>query len=123
MIYINYFFMKSVIHFYCISILFTCFLFSCNNSSDPVKDAKEENKEKIDSLAVQQHIDSATAAILPSKDDADFLVNAASGGMLEVQLGQLAQTNSQNQRIKDFGAMMMKDHGEGGVKLKALAAS
>lgn len=113
--------MKALIHFYYISAL-TIYLFGCNNSTDPVKEAKEENKEKIDSqVTALPPLDSATLKL--SKRDADFMVNAASGGMLEVQLGQLAQTHSRNQRVKDFGAMMIKDHGESGEKLKALATS
>jgi putative membrane protein len=114
--------MKALTRFYYVSAL-VAILFSCNDrSSDPVKDAKKENGEKINSQFAQ-HPDSATAALLPSKEDADFLVNAASGGMLEVQLGQLAQTHSRNQRVKAFGSMMIKDHGAGGEKLTALAAS
>jgi putative membrane protein len=98
---------------------------ACNNGgTDAVKDAKKENKEKIDSqVSAQQRIDSAAVAVQPSKEDADFLVNAASGGMLEVQLGELAQTHSRDQRVKSFGFLMVKDHKEAGEKLKALAAS
>jgi len=42
--------------------------------------------------------------------------------MMEVQPGRLAQTHATNPRVKDFGAMMVKDHGEGMEKLKRLAA-
>jgi putative membrane protein len=112
--------MKTLILYY-ISAL-TVFLFGCNNSADPVKEAKKENEEKIDSLVTKQSRIDSIAMVL-SKEDADFMVNAASGGMFEVQLGQLAQTQSRNQRVKDFGALMIKDHRESGEKLKALAAS
>ena len=114
-------FMRYQVHFYIALIIL---LTACNGGTDSVKDAKEENKEKIDSqVSAQKQIDSTAAAVLPTKEDADFLVNAASGGMLEVQLGELAQTNSRNQRVKNFGAMMVRDHKEGGEKLKTLAAS
>jgi putative membrane protein len=117
--------MKKLTRFYYVYYLSAVFLLllSCTNgSTDSVKDAKKENREKIDSqVDKQQHIDSIAA--LPSKEDADFVVNASSGGMLEVQLGKLAQTNSRSQHVKKFGAMMIKDHGEGGKKLKMLAAS
>ena len=33
--------------------------------------------------------------------------------MAEVAMGQLAQTNAMNQSVKEFGSMMVKDHGEG----------
>jgi putative membrane protein len=98
------------------------FLLSCNNGpADPVKTAKHENAAMIDSqMEKEQPMDSMT---LLSKDDAEFLVNAASGGMMEIQLGKLAQSNARNSRVKAFGAMMMKDHGEANAKLKSLAAS
>ena len=113
--------MKNHIRFYYISAL-AIFLFACNNNTDPVKEAKKENKEKIDSqVTTEPRMDSIAAMV--AKEDADFMVNAASGGMLEVQLGQLAQTNSRNRRVKEFGTIMIKDHEEGGKKLKALAAS
>jgi putative membrane protein len=97
-------------------------LFSCNNgSSDSVKNAKEANTAKIDSqIAIRRPGSLLTA--LPQKADADFLVNAASEEMLTVQLGQVAQANSRNQQVKNFRAMMVRDHGESGEKLKKLAA-
>lgn len=51
-----------------------------------------------------------------------FMTKAASGGMMEVQLGQLAQDQAQNQRVKDFGAMMVRDHGKANDELKSLAS-
>jgi putative membrane protein len=111
--------MKTLFQSYYISAIFI-FLFSCG-SPDSVKEAKKENAEKIDSqMNTVTNIDSAN---LPSRADADFLVNAASGAMMEVQLGELAQTNARNQRVKRFGSMMIKDHGEGIEKLKAMASS
>src|SRR6201996_5601123 len=56
-----------------------------------------------------------------SKDDAKFAVEAANGGMAEVELGKLAQEKGMSQGVKDFGAMMVKDHSAANVKLQALA--
>jgi len=52
-----------------------------------------------------------------------FVTKAASGGMMEVQLGQIAQEQAQNQRVKDFGAMMVRDHGKANDELKSIASS
>jgi putative membrane protein len=52
----------------------------------------------------------------------DFLTKAASGGMLEVEAGQLAQQKAQSQRVKDFGMMMVRDHTKSNEELKAIAA-
>lgn len=51
-----------------------------------------------------------------------FMTKAASGGMMEVQLGQLAQQQAQSQRVKDFGAMMVRDHSKANDELKSLAS-
>jgi putative membrane protein len=64
----------------------------------------------------------ATAALADSPDSS-FLKSAAQGGMSEVELGQLAQQKALNPAIKEFGAMMVKDHTAANEKLKALAAS
>lgn len=114
--------MRSLTHFYYIVVLIILLLGCNNDPADPVKEAKRENKEKIDSqISAQRHVDSIAA--LPSKGDADFMVNAASGAMFEMQLGQLTKTHSRNQRVKNFGNRMIKDHGETEKKLKALAAA
>lgn len=52
----------------------------------------------------------------------DFVMEAAEGGMMEVELGQLAQQKAVNQRVKDFGAMMVRDHSKSGDELKQAVA-
>lgn len=52
-----------------------------------------------------------------------FITKAASGGMMEVQLGQIAQERAQSQRVKDFGQMMVRDHGKANDELKSIATA
>ncbi len=66
---------------------------------------------------------SMAANTAPNKESTDFVTKAASGGMLEVQLGQLAQQNAKSQRVKDFGNMMVTDHGRANDELKGLASA
>lgn len=56
------------------------------------------------------------------KMDRDFVMKAAGGGMMEVELGNLAQQNAASQRVKDFGAMMVRDHGKANDELKSFAS-
>jgi putative membrane protein len=94
---------------------------ACNDSSstDPIKSANETNEVKQDSA---EHMGTDATAVTPvSESDAKFAVEAASGGMMEVQLGELAQQKASSQRVKDFGAMMVRDHSKTNDELKSLA--
>ena len=53
----------------------------------------------------------------------EFLIKAASGGMMEVQLGEIADKNSKSQGVRNFGIMMIKDHGKANEEIKSLASS
>jgi putative membrane protein len=55
------------------------------------------------------------------EEDIKFINEAASGGMAEVELGQMAQTKATDPQVKEFGAMMVKDHTKANDELKALA--
>jgi putative membrane protein len=54
--------------------------------------------------------------------DADFFKQAAQAGMAEVEAGTLAQEKGSSAAVKDFGAMMVKDHTAANDKLKSIAA-
>jgi putative membrane protein len=58
-----------------------------------------------------------------SSPDASFYKNLAEGGLAEVDAGHLAQSKSTNAQVKEFGAMMVKDHSAANDKLKSLADS
>lgn len=94
-----------------------------NSSTDAVKSANETNEVKQDSADHMGNSDSsAVKASGPvSEADSKFAVEAASGGMMEVQLGELAQQKASSQRVKSFGAMMVRDHTKANDELKSLA--
>src|SRR5438128_4445266 len=105
--------------FVAIACMAVFFFQSCgdNSSSDPVKSANESNEIKEDSA---KHND--TQGSMPvSEDESKFAVDVASAGMTEVQLGELAQQKASSQRVKDFGAMMVRDHSKANDELKSLA--
>ncbi|PSL34647.1 DUF4142 domain-containing protein [Chitinophaga ginsengisoli] len=111
--------MKNFVKLYS-GLIVISFLFSCNSRTpDSVKSAKEVNAKRIDS---ESRPDDSSAIVL-TKDDADFLVNTASGVMLESQMGELARDRSGNKRVKELGAMIARDHEEAQAKLKKLAAA
>jgi putative membrane protein len=63
------------------------------------------------------------AVLAADNPDMSFYKKAAEGGIAEVELGTMAQDKSPTQNVKDFGAMMVKDHSAANDKLKAIADS
>ncbi len=55
--------------------------------------------------------------------DASFYKHAAEAGISEVDDGTLASDKGNSQAVKDFGAMMVKDHSAANDKLKAIASA
>jgi len=56
-----------------------------------------------------------------SAADKSFMMNAAKGGMMEVEMGKMAAQNAQNADVKKFGNRMVTDHSKANNELMALA--
>jgi|SoiMetStandDraft_5_1073268.scaffolds.fasta_scaffold11904_3 putative membrane protein len=50
-----------------------------------------------------------------------FISSAVQGDIAEVEMGKLAQEKSQSEAVKQFGAMLAKDHGEHKTKAEQAA--
>jgi putative membrane protein len=82
---------------------------------------KDANSNLADADSTAALKDTNTKIGVPmEKGDVEFAIKAASGGMTEVALGQLAQQRGINVRVKNFGAMMIKDHSKANAKLMAI---
>lgn len=97
-----------------LSTLFAAFLFtfvSCGtkNQDDSKEIAEEQNEQKFEDSDLE--------------DDTDFAVKAADGGMLEVQLAELALTKASSPKVKEFAQTMITDHSKANEELKSLAQS
>ncbi|MDQ2867468.1 MAG: DUF4142 domain-containing protein [Verrucomicrobiota bacterium] len=57
-----------------------------------------------------------------SSADKSFMKAAAKGGMMEVEMGQMAAKDATSADVKKFGERMVTDHGKANEELKALAA-
>ncbi len=86
---------------------------ACNNSTETVRAS-----DRTDSPST---IPSTNR--IADKEVAEFAVKASNGSMMEIVLGRLAQEKSSSIRVKNFGAMMVKDHGEVNENLRSLASS
>jgi putative membrane protein len=56
-----------------------------------------------------------------SDDDRAFMMEAASGGMAEVEMGRLAAKKGRSAAVKAFGQRMVRDHSQANAELKRLA--
>jgi putative membrane protein len=108
-----------------LSAALSLFILGCNNSSsnnsgstDSVQVIKDSNQAKMDTSKTTT--DTSRIAASVSDADAKFAVEATYAGMMEVELGKVAGQNAENKEVKDFGAMMVKDHTESGDKLKSI---
>lgn len=77
--------------------------------SDSKELAEDQNEQKFDSTQIER--------------DTEFAVAAADGGLLEVQLGQLAVANASSPEVKKLGQTMVDEHSKANEELKALAAT
>ena len=57
-----------------------------------------------------------------SQQDEKFAMNAAVGGMMEVEAGQLAAQKAVNADVKSFGQRMVQDHGKANTQLLQIAS-
>src|SRR6185312_4394607 len=53
--------------------------------------------------------------------DTSFATKAAQGGLAEVSIGQSAQENGSDPKIKEFGQRMVTDHSKANDELKQIA--
>jgi putative membrane protein len=58
-----------------------------------------------------------------SASDYKFAKTAACGGTFEVNLGNMAASNSKNTAVQQFGKQMVEDHGKAGQQLAQIAQS
>lgn len=79
----------------------------CRNSTERNADAAKERNEQKEVM---------------NEDQADFLVEAASSGMQEMEMAKLGVDKAQHSRVKAFAKMMVADHEQLDKELKDLAA-
>lgn len=84
---------------------------STNTSENTASDSNSTSK--TDTMNNPALIDAAAK---------DFTADAATGGMMEVELGMMAEQKAKSQGVKDFGKMMVDDHTKINDNLKDIAS-
>ena len=101
------------------------FMSSCNDG-DSSKDTT--STDTTSSTTTQTDTTSSTtsgasSSVKPSEADTKFAMEAADGGMMEVELGRLALTKATSPMVKQHAQMMVDDHSKANAELKSLAAT
>jgi putative membrane protein len=105
-------------------LLMLCFMvtFTAAISAQDATGTGHTKTDTRESSASQSHnSDSKSSRAKVDDKTMDFVKEAASGGMMEVQLGKLAQKKASSKDVKDFGALMVKDHSKANDQLKSVA--
>jgi putative membrane protein len=91
---------------------------SCNDSNNSTTGTATETII-TDSI----HATNKDTVMQPVLDVSTFITETAKGGMMEVELGKIAQQNGESQDVKEYGAMMVKDHSAANAELMDIAKS
>ncbi|HEY4196116.1 MAG TPA: DUF4142 domain-containing protein [Mucilaginibacter sp.] len=100
----------------------TGLLLGCNNTHKTDSKATADTLNNMKDSVSKKDVSITKELVMKvSHDDARFAVAAADGGQAEVALGQLASDKGNDSGVKEYAAMMVKDHSVANEKLIALA--
>lgn len=89
------------------------------NSNDSVKQAQNVNEVKADTTTANTSMGKVEKKGM--EYDSEFMTKAASGGMLEVELGKLVAARAVTPEARKFAQQMVTDHTKANNALMALA--
>jgi len=108
------------------ALAFSVLLFSCHNASDSASNRSDTTMAQNDTTGkanTNAGNEIAMAKGPVDKAATDFAMDAARGGLFEVELGKIAKEKGNDTRTRDFGAMMVDDHSKINEQLKKVASS
>ena len=109
------------------ALLATVVIVSCNDSSNTSDSTTTDSSNMTTTTTTDTSMGTAgnmaTTATNVGDSDKTFMMEAASGGMMEVEAGRLAEQSASNARVKNFGTMMVQDHTNANNELKGLAST
>jgi putative membrane protein len=102
-------------------IVASVIIYACNgNSNNNINDNDSATSMMSDTNGMNHTIASDTGMV--NNDTKDFINEAATGGMMEVELGNIAIKNAASDKVKEFGKLMVEDHTKINNQLKDLAS-
>lgn len=80
---------------------------ACKDGDDSASMAEQHNEQALDNTGIER--------------DGEFAVKAAAASLMEIELGNLAQTNGSAASVKQFGQTMVSDHSAANDELRNAA--
>ena len=91
-----------------------------NTNSSGTADSTSTMSNADTSMNKMNATDTSKATV--DQNAVNFAKDAATGGMMEVQLGKIAQDKAASKAVKDFGKMIVEDHTSLNNELKDIAS-
>ena len=107
----------------CLALALSGLLIACNNNEkgDAVDKADSINRAKRDSDLDDANVNTPPT-IKTDQESTLFLVSATNAGIAEVKLGEMGQQKATNAEVKNFAAMMVREHATANEEIKKLSA-
>jgi len=102
-------------------VLFACQGSSNNNTTSDSTGAINSSPDTTMGRTDQNANNNANATTTVDDNTREWMNKTAYAGNAEVELGQLAQQKSSNERVKNFAQMMVTDHSKANDDLKSIA--
>jgi len=96
---------------------------SNSNSNSSSRNANRSQNQNRSNSNTTGATGEQTAMGNMSAQDKDFMMEAALGGMMEVELGRMATQQGTSDAVKQFGQRMVDDHSKANQELMSLASS
>jgi len=104
-----------------LSVFGVAALASDNSAKTTTSQNSNSTTSQNQTSASEQKKTSESSTSSQVNQDKDFLVEAATGGMMEVELGRLAVAKGTSEAVKQFGQRMIDDHSKANSELTQLA--
>lgn len=102
----------------------SCLFYSCNGNNTSSESSTSDSTSTTATDTLGTHMDTMTNTTgtgMVDEKAKDFAADAATAGMLEVELGNLAQQKATSKSVRNFGKMMVDDHTKTNDNLKTIA--
>lgn len=110
-----------------------CFFTACNGNNSSTETSISDSTmssttmdspmtSSTDAMNKMDTMNNNSGTAMVGDDERNFVKEAATGGMMEVELGKMAADKGKNQQVKDFGNMMVTDHSKANDNLKDIAS-